>query len=111
METMDVDHIRQLEELYQQINFLGKLKEMAAMYGYDISQPAQNATAAVDVYKRQEQDENNQNAGGPDLKEPRKKNKKGAPKWVKACLLYTSLQPDPRRRLAHPECIALHPCS
>lgn len=47
METMDVDHIRQLEELYQQINFLGKLKEMAAMYGYDISQPAQNAKEAV----------------------------------------------------------------
>ena len=47
METMDVDHIRQLEELYQQINFLGKLKEMAAMYGYDISQPARNAKEAV----------------------------------------------------------------
>ncbi|WP_279004679.1 formate C-acetyltransferase [[Clostridium] scindens] len=47
METMDVDHIRQLEELYQQINFLGKLKEMAAMYGYDISQPAQYAKEAV----------------------------------------------------------------
>ena len=47
METMDVDHIRQLEELYQQINFLGKLEEMAAMYGYDISQPAQNAKEAV----------------------------------------------------------------
>lgn len=47
METMDVDHIRQLEELYQQINFLGKLKEMAAMYGYDISQPAQNAKEVV----------------------------------------------------------------
>ena len=47
METMDVDHIRQLEDLYQQINFLGKLKEMAAMYGYDISQPAQNAKEAV----------------------------------------------------------------
>ena len=28
-----------------------------------------------------------QNAGGPDLKEPRKKNKKGAPKWVKAACL------------------------
>ena len=47
METMDVDHNRQLEELYQKINFLGKLKEMAAMYGYDISQPAQNAKEAV----------------------------------------------------------------
>ena len=45
--AMDVDNIRQLEELYQQINFLGKLKEMAAMYGYDISKPAQNAKEAV----------------------------------------------------------------
>lgn len=47
METMDVDHIRQLEELFQQIHFLGKLKEMAKMYGYDISQPARNAREAV----------------------------------------------------------------
>lgn len=47
METMDVDHIRQLEELYQQMNFLGKLKEMAAMYGYDISQPASDGREAV----------------------------------------------------------------
>lgn len=46
-ELMDVDHIRQLEELFQQINFLGKLKEMAAMYGFDISKPAQNAKEAV----------------------------------------------------------------
>lgn len=47
MEMMDVDHIRQLEELYQQINFLGKLKEMAAMYGFDISGPAKDAKEAV----------------------------------------------------------------
>lgn len=46
-QTMDVDHIRQLEELYQQINFLGKLREMAAMYGFDISQPAKDAREAV----------------------------------------------------------------
>ena len=46
-EIMDVDNIRQLEELYQQINFLGKLKEMAAMYGFDISRPAQDAREAV----------------------------------------------------------------
>lgn len=45
--AMDADNIRQLEELYQQINFLGKLKEMAAMYGYDISKPAGNAREAV----------------------------------------------------------------
>ncbi len=47
MEDMDVDHIRLLEELYQQINFLGKLKEMAMLYGYDISKPASNAREAV----------------------------------------------------------------
>ncbi len=35
------------EELYKQIEFLGYMKEMAAMYGYDISQPAANAKEAV----------------------------------------------------------------
>jgi formate C-acetyltransferase len=44
---MDVDNIRMSEELYQQINFLNKLKEMALMYGFDISQPAENAREAV----------------------------------------------------------------
>ncbi len=44
---MDVDNIRLLEELYQQITFLKKLKEMAAMYGYDISKPATNAREAI----------------------------------------------------------------
>ena len=44
---MDVDNIRQLEELYKQIDFLKKLKAMAAMYGYDISKPATNAKEAV----------------------------------------------------------------
>ncbi|QOX62186.1 formate C-acetyltransferase [Anoxybacterium hadale] len=44
---MDADNIRQLEELYQQINFLKKLKEMAAMYGFDISRPAADAKEAV----------------------------------------------------------------
>lgn len=44
---MDVDHIRQQEELYQQINFLGKLRDMAALYGFDISRPAANAREAV----------------------------------------------------------------
>ncbi|HWQ78711.1 MAG TPA: formate C-acetyltransferase [Anaerovoracaceae bacterium] len=44
---MDADNIRRLEELYQQINFLGKLKEMAALYGIDISKPAANAKEAV----------------------------------------------------------------
>ncbi len=44
---MDVDSIRLSEELYQQIAFLGKMKEMAAMYGLDISAPAKNAKEAI----------------------------------------------------------------
>lgn len=47
LELMDVDHIRQLEELYQQINFLGKLRDMAALYGFDITKPAGTAQEAV----------------------------------------------------------------
>ena len=46
-EMMNQDTIRLSEELYQQINFLGKLKEMAQIYGIDISQPASNAKEAV----------------------------------------------------------------
>lgn len=45
--TMDAEAIRLTEELFQQITFLGKLKEMASMYGYDISQPASNAREAM----------------------------------------------------------------
>ncbi|MBR2354439.1 MAG: formate acetyltransferase, partial [Clostridia bacterium] len=45
--TFDTEHIRQDEELFQQIAFLGYLKEMAAMYGYDISVPAANAREAI----------------------------------------------------------------
>ena len=41
------EDIRAFEELYQQITFLGYLKEMAAMYGYDISGPASNAREAI----------------------------------------------------------------
>lgn len=44
---MDADNVRLLEELYQQISFLGKLKEMAAMYGFDISKPAATAREAI----------------------------------------------------------------
>lgn len=44
---VDAETVRRLEELYQQIDFLGKLKEMAAMYGYDISRPATCAREAV----------------------------------------------------------------
>ena len=39
--------IRLDEELFQQISFLGKLKEMAAMYGFDISEPAKTAKEAI----------------------------------------------------------------
>ena len=44
---MNADSVRLLEELYQQIAFLKKLKEMAAMYGCDISRPAENAKEAI----------------------------------------------------------------
>ncbi len=46
-QRMDADNIRLLEELYQQITFLGYLKEMAQQYGFDISGPAKNAKEAV----------------------------------------------------------------
>ena len=46
-EVMLQDNMRQLEELYQQIHFLELLKEMAAMYGFDISRPAETAKEAV----------------------------------------------------------------
>ena len=46
-EIMDVDNIRLLEELYQQVAFLEKLKEMAQMYGFDISGPAKDSKEAV----------------------------------------------------------------
>ena len=42
-----VDSARLSEELYQQIAFLGYMKEMAAMYGFDISAPAKDAKEAV----------------------------------------------------------------
>ena len=44
---MDADNVRLLEELFQQISFLKKLKEMAAMYGCDISRPAETAKEAI----------------------------------------------------------------
>ena len=45
--TFDTATTRLDEELFQQIAFLGKLKEMAQMYGFDISEPAQNAREAI----------------------------------------------------------------
>lgn len=44
---MDDENIRLSEELYRQIDFLEKLKQMAQMYGYDISKPASNSKEAV----------------------------------------------------------------
>ena len=45
--NFNADTTRQTEELFQQITFLGFMKEMAAMYGYDISEPAKNAREAI----------------------------------------------------------------
>ncbi len=44
---MDNESIKLTEELFEQISFLNKLKEMAAMYGFDISQPANTAREAM----------------------------------------------------------------
>ena len=46
-QRMTEENIRLAEELYKQIEFLGKLKEMAQMYGLDISRPASNAKEAI----------------------------------------------------------------
>ena len=45
--TFDAEQTRKTEELYQQITFLGFLKQMAAMYGFDISAPAKDAREAI----------------------------------------------------------------
>ena len=45
--NFNTDEIRRDEELFQQIAFLGYLKEMAKLYGFDISQPASNAREAI----------------------------------------------------------------
>ena len=45
--VFDTANIRLDEELYKQISFLGKLKEMAEGYGYDISKPAKDAREAI----------------------------------------------------------------
>ncbi|MBQ1965510.1 MAG: formate acetyltransferase, partial [Clostridia bacterium] len=41
------EQVRKSEEVFQQIAYLGYLKEMAEMYGYDISGPAKNAKEAI----------------------------------------------------------------
>ena len=45
--TYLTDEIRLTEELFQQITFLGYMKEMAQSYGFDISKPATNAKEAI----------------------------------------------------------------
>ena len=49
LETKDftTENTRISEELFRQILFLGYLKEMASMYGFDISGPAANAKEAI----------------------------------------------------------------
>lgn len=46
-QEMTDDTIKLREELYRQIDFLKKLKEMAQLYGYDISLPATNTKEAI----------------------------------------------------------------
>ncbi len=46
-DNFNTDDVRLSEELFQQITFLGYLKEMAKMHGFDIGEPAQNAKEAI----------------------------------------------------------------
>ncbi len=45
--NFNTDQIRLDEELFQQITFLGYMKEMAKTYGFDVSEPAKNAKEAI----------------------------------------------------------------
>ena len=45
--NFSAEEVRLSEELFQQIAFLTYMKEMATMYGYDISHPAENAREAI----------------------------------------------------------------
>ncbi len=47
LEVMDEETIRRREEITEQLNALNELKQMANMYGYDISIPASNAKEAI----------------------------------------------------------------
>ncbi len=47
MGNMNLEETKLSEEIFQQITFLGFLKDMAAMYGYDISGPAKDAKEAI----------------------------------------------------------------
>ena len=46
-DVLDAEKVRLTEELFQQITFLGYMKEMAAMYGFDISKPAADLKEAI----------------------------------------------------------------
>ena len=46
-ENFNTESTRLSEELFQQITFLGYMKEMAKMYGFDISRPAANTREAI----------------------------------------------------------------
>ena len=46
-QRMNEETIRLSEELYKQISFLEKLRDMAMIYGIDISKPATNAKEAI----------------------------------------------------------------
>ena len=46
-DVLDAEKVRLTEELFQQITFLGFMKEMASMYGFDISKPAANLKEAI----------------------------------------------------------------
>ncbi|MBQ6905604.1 MAG: formate C-acetyltransferase [Clostridia bacterium] len=46
-EGMSEENIHLIEDVAKQIEFMNQLKEMASMYGYDISLPATNAKEAV----------------------------------------------------------------
>ncbi len=45
--NFSAEEVRLSEELFQQITFLTFMKEMATMYGFDISQPAKDAREAI----------------------------------------------------------------
>ena len=47
LDDFNTEQVRLSEELFQQITFLGYLKDIASYYGYDISSPASNAREAI----------------------------------------------------------------
>ena len=47
LDDFNTEQVRLSEELFQQITFLGYLKDIASYYGYDISSPASNTREAI----------------------------------------------------------------